>query len=441
MRRLLWLCLLLAFARGTVAQEIDNFRLDAQIGDAQPYVGQPIVYTVRFFSRQEAVDAQFIEPDFAGFGRSATRFPATSSTETIDGVPFIVTVQQIALIPLRPGEFTIEPFRVEIPETPFQEAAALETPPFTVMVQALPGDAPENYNNAIGQFEVEATVDSTETEVGEAITLSVTVTGTGNLEQITAPELVDLPPAWRSFAPETTLDQETPIFGSKTFRWTLIPTLNGPQVVPPISFTSFNPQTGRYETRQTSLLTIRVTGEPQPIVPTAIATITPIPEEQPPEITQSPQIEFLALKPIAPSAPYRLPGWFWLLWILPPLAFAAVWLLKHRQEAPPRPRSIGVRSRALQTARSQIEAASSLEPRAAYRRIAEAVLAYLSAKSGTEADGENLPQIPGHHRQPVETLLEEARSGQYAPITEADKADLIHRALQVIGELENTWKN
>ncbi|MCA9913299.1 MAG: BatD family protein [Anaerolineae bacterium] len=438
MRHLLWLWLLLiplvASAQETQEVEVNNFRVEAQISEDQPYVGQPIVYSVRFFSRLEATNGQFIEPDFAGFGRSSTEFPPVTSTETIDGVPFVVTVQQIVLIPLRPGIFTIEPFHIAIPETPFQEAVELETPSFEVVVQAVPDNAPVDYNNAIGQFEVEALVSRTEAEVGEALTLEFTVTGTGNLEQITAPSL-DLPSAWRSSPGETTLNQETPTFGSKVFRWTLIPTLNGPQIVPPISFTSFNPQNGRYETRQTSMLTIRVTGQPLPSVPEITPTATPAPE-----VTEeaSAIVESFELKPIQSSRPPTPPATFWLLWIFPPLIWGGVWFIKRRKETPVRPKPIRG-SRALQIAQTQLEAAQSLEPKTAYQQVAAVVLDYLSAKSGLTITLDNLHELTPSVQQAVQPLIEEAQAGQYAPITESDRDTLIQQAKALVQELEATW--
>lgn len=438
MRNLIWLWLLViplvTAAQETQQATTDNFRVEAQISEDQPYVGQPLVYSVRFFSRLESANGQFIEPNFTGFGRSSTEFPPVTSTETIDGVPFVVTVQQIVLIPLRPGAFTIEPFHIAIPETPFQEATELETVAFDVEVQAVPDDAPENYNNAIGQFEIEAAVNDNEAEVGEAITLELTITGTGNLEQITAPAL-ELPAAWRSSPGDTTLNQETPTFGSKVFRWTLIPTLNGPQVVPPISFTSFNPQTGRYETRQTSLLTIRVTGQPLPPVPETAPTATPSPE-----ITEEAAItaEALSLKPIQSSLPPFPPVNFWLLWLFPPLIWGGVWFIKRRKEVPVRPKPVRG-SRALQIAQSQLEVAHNLEPRAAYRRVAAVVLDYISAKSGLAITLDNLRELPSGVQQTVQPLLEEAQTGQYAPITESDRDALIQQAQALVQQLEDTW--
>lgn len=438
MRNLIWLWLLViplvTAAQETQQATTDNFRVEAQISEDQPYVGQPLIYSVRFFSRLESTNGQFIEPNFTGFGRSSTEFPPVTSTETIDGVPFVVTVQQIVLIPLRPGAFTIEPFHIAIPETPFQEATELETVAFDVEVQAVPDDAPENYNNAIGQFEIEAAVNENEAEVGEAITLEFTVTGTGNLEQITAPSL-DLPSAWRSSPGETTLNQETPTFGSKVFRWTLIPTLNGPQIVPPISFTSFNPQTGRYETRQTRLLTIRVTGQPLPSVPEIVPTATPVPE-----ITEEAPIvpEVFELKPIQSSLLPFPPVSFWLLWIFPPLIWGGVWFIKRRREVPARPKPVRG-SRALQTAQTQLEVVQSLEPKTAYQRVTAVVLDYLSAKSGLAITPHNLTDLPSAIQQAVHPLLEEAQSGQYAPITEADRDALIQQAQALVQQLEATW--
>jgi hypothetical protein len=112
------LILLLVCCSLAVAQS-DNF-VEASIDVQAPYVGQPVIYTIRVFTTREIENTTITEPRFDGFGRSSFVADAVVASESRSGVAYTVIEHALLLYPLRTGEQTIEPLRIDIPETPFR---------------------------------------------------------------------------------------------------------------------------------------------------------------------------------------------------------------------------------------------------------------------------------------------------------------------------------
>ena len=51
----------------------------------------------------------------------------------------------------------------------------------TVNVKDLPQGAPENFNGAVGQFEIKSSVNKTTADANEAINYKLTLSGNGNI--------------------------------------------------------------------------------------------------------------------------------------------------------------------------------------------------------------------------------------------------------------------
>ena len=129
MRRVIILLLICISSSLTFAQSEDFVEVSIDID--VPYVGQPLIYSIRVYTTRDVQNTTVIEPRFDGFGRSSFVSDATVSSEARNGSVYTVVEHSLLLYPLRAGEQTIDPLRIEIPETPFESATSVQTEALT----------------------------------------------------------------------------------------------------------------------------------------------------------------------------------------------------------------------------------------------------------------------------------------------------------------------
>ena len=78
------------------------------------------------------------------------------------------------------------------------ERRVIRTEPLSVTVKPLPPfDGKGQFSGLVGAFQIQSQVDKTTLNVGESATLSVTVSGTGNIMDAAAPEIA-IPDAFKT---------------------------------------------------------------------------------------------------------------------------------------------------------------------------------------------------------------------------------------------------
>jgi hypothetical protein len=130
------------------------------------------------------------------------------------------------------------------------ETLNLYSDPVEVVIQPLPeAGRPEAFSDAVGQFEFTAALSSHDLQVGEPITLTLALEGTGNFDRIGPPELSDWE-NWRVYPPKTdfTPQDERGLSGRKTFEYILIPQSTEITAIPELSYAYFDPQSEDYAT-------------------------------------------------------------------------------------------------------------------------------------------------------------------------------------------------
>ena len=138
-------------------------------------------------------------------------------------------------------------------------------------VRALPANAPESFQGAVGEFHLSASVQENDLTQGDGTTLTISIKGTGSFDTVSAPEL-RLPDGLKLFDPEVHadvgVDREGFSRGSKLYRYPLLASAPGNHVIEAIQWTYFRPRDGRYVTRRAGPLTLEVApgGEAPPVV-------------------------------------------------------------------------------------------------------------------------------------------------------------------------------
>jgi hypothetical protein len=116
---------------------------------------------------------------------------------------------------------------------------------------------PADFQGATGDFSMEMFADPREVKVGDPVVLKMIITGSGNLDTVTAPK-VSVGDAFKTYEPQVTKKDNR-----KIYEQILIPKSEDVKEIPKVSFSYFDTRTGRYRTITKGPLPIKVTERPE----------------------------------------------------------------------------------------------------------------------------------------------------------------------------------
>jgi hypothetical protein len=386
------------------SQDRDVF-LTARVSNERPFLGEQVLYTWRFYRRVPVAEASLTSLEFGGMVAEDLGDVREFDT-TVDGVQYRVSELRKALFPQRGGKVTLPPseLSVQVPaeagrrrrsvfdfgRLPMQ-TRVLRSHPIEFDVQPLPA-APPGYSGLVGRFDLAADVSKRSLRVNESVTLTVTVSGKGNVQLLHAPEL----PPLEDFKvyqekPTSRIDRSgLELSGSKTYRTALVPLTAGEQRIPALELVTFDPERKEYRTARSA-----------PIV----LDVSPAQGDEELRLTESvaPSAGKVAVRILADdilpirrgldalsSGPFAgLSGVLWLLLgVAPPAAFGALLAAEHRRSRSAQNRERERRRLALRRAIGALEAlpgsAGAGEVEALARQASLAVRGYVGDKLGAE---------------------------------------------------------
>ena len=176
------------------------------------------------------------------------------------------------------------------PRQNFEQYSITSTRP-VINVRPLPNNAPASFNGAVGQFTLKANVVPATASVGEPVTWTLTLSGTGNW-----PDLAGLPSRsaskdFRTVQPQAkrTPKEGTLFEASLVEDVVLIPTKPGIYNLGPTTWTYFDPAKGEYQTITTPAVAVTISpaadANPQATAnPTSAATSANTGQPRPPAL-------------------------------------------------------------------------------------------------------------------------------------------------------------
>jgi len=255
----------------------DNIFLNLQVDKSKAYVNGQIALALTLYYKDVDI-TDVTQPDFNinGFFVYDDGNRPAQHRVMIDNVIYQSVRFQKLLIPIKSGEQTIGPFSINVTirvpvqgkrRDPFDDnffggsffgdffgnyktkVVTIKSNPITVNTKKIPEkDMPEDYNGAVGNFSLNASVSPTSVQVGEPVTLTVELSGQGNIDNIS----VDLPtntPDFRIYEPETKRDSrvtEGQLIGKRSYKQAMVPTSIKANIIPAIHFSYFDVSTGKY---------------------------------------------------------------------------------------------------------------------------------------------------------------------------------------------------
>lgn len=246
----------------------DTF-IDALASPSNPWVGQQVVYTFRYYEAQDAARLPNIlagapdykAPTFSNFWVEGDIEQKSYQTES-NGRPYDVSELHTNLFPTVAGELTIDPAQLALSSVDPNGSRTLATRPVILNVRPLPAGAPDSFTGSVGNYRLSASVDTTNIQVDEPILLRLTLIGSGNIGMATPPAFPDMP-GWRVVPTTSNVDVKVldgVVGGTRTWDYQLIPSAPGELQLPAFEFIFFEPQSGVYQSARTVPMPLTVTG-------------------------------------------------------------------------------------------------------------------------------------------------------------------------------------
>lgn len=266
-------------AVGSKITDKDLF-ITASASKTKVYEQEAILLTYKVYTVVDLRQLYGDMPDLKGFHTQEVELPAqkTFSLEHYNGRNYNTTVwRQYVLFPQQSGT-------MEIPSITFDGVVAqrinsgdpfdaffnggtnyveikkkIVTPKLKINVAALPSK-PADFSGAVGTFTMASSINSKSVKTNDAVTIKLTVTGTGNMKLIGTPE-VKFPQDFEVYDPKIdnqfNLTREG-LSGSKTYEYLAIPRHAGKFTIPAVSFTYFDLKTKTYKTLKSEEYVINV---------------------------------------------------------------------------------------------------------------------------------------------------------------------------------------
>ena len=284
-------------------QETAEFKIRMSLSKEICYVGEPVILTTTWYVGKDVKNFEFNLPVLSEPGFDATPLaadnqdtlevpvgthtvPATKGKEKLDGEEFLTVTFQHHLVPLQEGSFTLPQTTVscqaltgykqsrsnrpfggmgnDVFEDFFNSGRRAVYQTFvtpsnqpTLTVLPLPAEnKPPFFSGLVGTYSVQAKASPTQVNIGDPITLTVTVEGS-SLKHIQLPDLSRFLHPESFKIPEEMAAGEI-ADGGKTYTQTIRVKNSRVTEIPPIALTYFDIEEKRYTTARTPPIPLQV---------------------------------------------------------------------------------------------------------------------------------------------------------------------------------------
>ncbi|MGD9158069.1 MAG: BatD family protein [Desulfobacteraceae bacterium] len=284
--------------------ETDDFKLRLQLSKETCYVGEPITLTVTWYIGKNVNNFnldlpvihdtrfEFAAPEIdQNSGKKLYRIPLGGSEvigeqgqKSLDGKRFTTISFKKVLIPVESGSIPIDPAtltcsaqtgysrRSDDPVSSFfdddffgssrravYKRVVVPSNKLTLRVRELPIEGrPANFKGHIGNYKIETSASPVEVNVGDPITLTVTVKGPEYLEHVELPPLNDQSAFTGRFKiPDERASAETK-GNSKIFTQTIRPLSPDVDEIPPVKLPYFDTKKGEYRIAKSAPIPLSV---------------------------------------------------------------------------------------------------------------------------------------------------------------------------------------
>ena len=264
-------------AAGTRISNKDLF-ITATASKTKVYEQEAILLTYKAYTNVDLRQLIGKMSDQQGFYIQEVDLQQSWSLEHYKGRNYNTAVyRQYVLFPQKTGKLVIPEVtfdavvaqRMEISGDPFdaffngggytQVQKKVVAPKVVLDVEALP-TKPEHYSGGVGSFDMKSSISATNVKANEAVTIKLTINGTGNMKLLQTPD-VKFPQDFEVYDPKVTDNYQLTskgLSGTKSVEYLAIPRHAGKFTIPAIELTYFDLDSKSYKTLKTESYELNV---------------------------------------------------------------------------------------------------------------------------------------------------------------------------------------
>lgn len=459
----------------SIEQQIDeNVFVRAVLDKDEVFQGEQVTATYKVYTRMSIGNITFSKmPAFNGFWTQDLENVQNLqfTKEVLKGVEYNVAIlKKVALFPQRAGDLDVDPMELQTTvriQTKSNQRSIwgdffgtyqdvphkLQSNKAKIKVKTLPTvNKPSDYNGVVGNFKMEVKVDKNTTNVDDPITLSIKISGDGNVKMIEKP-LLDLPKDFDVFDPKTNesiTKRNNTVTGYKTYDFLLVPRRPGEFKIPSFQFSYFDLSKRNYVTNTSPEFAIKVTGQASS---NNTQNITGIKKEEV-ELLGS-DIRYIKSNASFNEKSTRFFGTsiFNAGYITPFFLFIGLLLFKRRDDKQKGNVTLLKSKKANKVAAKRLEAAKKhlqiQDQKLFYNEISKAIYGYLSDKLNiqqSELNKENIIESLKSKQVAIETInkifiaIDDCEMALFASVSSNDMNSTYANTENIINELEGVLK-
>ena len=262
----------------------------ASASKSNPYQGEQVIITHKLYVGQSVNGGYRLNsatmPTQSGLWSYTLGDPNAENVakqEVLNGKKYAVhEIRRTAVFPQKTGDITVTPMEIDFTANVITQQSSgdpffdnffggrqsaqnykldIKSNSVQLNVKPLPqNNKPDNFDDLVGQFSMSSSLSRTQLKANDATNLSITISGTGNLQHIDPP-CIEFPPDFDVTEPRVTDHINTKgstVNGSRIFEYVIIPRNEGTFTIPKATFSFFDPQTNTYKTLTTQEYTLQV---------------------------------------------------------------------------------------------------------------------------------------------------------------------------------------
>ena len=324
----------------------------------------------------------------------------------------------------------------------------------TIHVSELPTGKPIGFSGGVGQFNISSKISSTNLQANEAVTLTITIQGTGNMKLLKTPA-IDWPEGFEVYDPKVTNNFKTTtagLSGTKTIEYLAIPRAGGTYTIPAVPFSYYDTQADTYKMLTTPEYTLTIARGANEENSTAVVN-TFVQKEDIQQLGSDIRYIYANELPEFQIHHSRLTFGtlaFWLCYLLPALLATLLFVIFRKQIKENADITRMRYKKANKVAQRRLKVAAQLlkenKKEAFYEEIERAAWTYLSDRLSVptaQLSKENIAQIlssKGVAQELISQLLEvlaNAEFARYAPTSDHAMQNIYDDITKIINQLEN----
>lgn len=446
----------------------ENVHLIAEVSNTKPYLNEAITVIYKLYVGDDlgVRDLRTLDkPRFNDFWSQDIEIKQLEFERgAYQGENYrYITVQKSVLYPQKSGKLDLEPLSLDlVVDIPTNKrdifgrrqmsyvSKTVTSKRRTINVKALPDQGkPDSFSGAVGTFDFEVKADKSSLKATEAFSLSLSVSGKGNLKLFKIPKPI-LPSALEVYEPEHSEKVRTRLSGMRgtvSDAYTVVPNYQGNYPIPSISFSYFDPNKKQYRTINSDELVVKVNEGP-----TLNSESTADSKSIAKSVVTGPGNTFASfktstqLRPIN-QTPFFGSQLFWVLFLGPLLSIPLIILFKERRNT----RKLDIAGnrirRTNKLARKYLsDAKKSLNNKERfYNALERALHNYLKSKLQIETSElnkdliRNLLTTKGSEQATQNAFLELLTScelARYTPLSSVDMKNDYNKAANTISQLD-----